>query len=273
MSRDLKHSYKTETVDALTLSVCNCGHQKCRPLHQWGPGVRSHYLIHHVVAGAGCYVVGGREFHLKKGDTFLVYPDTEITYYADENDPWEYYWVGFRGGTAAHILAHTDFTEHNPVVSIDFGDRLKRALAHIYHARGDEFAASLRMSGYLNVALGMLVESSQVTRHERDSANDYAQRAEEYLRNNYAQPISVTDVAEYVGISRSHLYRVFSQKYNMSPKEYLSAVRVGVACELLGRTTLPIGTVANSVGFEDHLYFSRVFRKLKGVTPTQYRKE
>ena len=85
MPDTFKNSYKTTEKSMVSLSVYNVGFQRCEPLYQWGPGIRDHYLIHHVVAGKGYYTVGGQTFTLSAGDTFLVYPLTEITYHADQN--------------------------------------------------------------------------------------------------------------------------------------------------------------------------------------------
>ena len=81
----------------MSLSVYNVGFQKCESLHQWGPGMRDHYLIHYVLSGKGYYQTEGKIFPLYPGDVFLVYPYVEVTYYADKKEPWEYYWAGFAG--------------------------------------------------------------------------------------------------------------------------------------------------------------------------------
>ena len=69
---------------------------------------------------------------LSAGDAFLVYPNTEITYQADENDPWEYTWVGFTGSDAAMILRATDFCEEKPFIrNVPNGDDIKTAYTYI----------------------------------------------------------------------------------------------------------------------------------------------
>ena len=100
MEGTYKYSYKTGESLSNALSVYNTGYQKCEPGYQWGPGVRNHYCIHHVIAGAGYYEVHGNRYQLEAGDTFILYPDTEVKYYADQEKPWEYTWVGFEGADA-----------------------------------------------------------------------------------------------------------------------------------------------------------------------------
>ena len=101
----------------------------------------------------------------------------------------------------------------------------------------------------------------------------YVERARQYIAEKYSYPITIEDVATYTGVSRSYLFRLFRKIIKQSPKEYLLEYRIGQACLLLNQTDLPVGSIAHSVGFEDSLYFSKVFKKNKQCTPTEYRNQ
>ena len=75
-----------------------------------------------------------------------------------------------------------------------------------------------------------------------------------------------------MGISRSHLYRLFMKHISMPPNEYLTRYRIQKASLLLEASNLSVGEAAYSTGFSDQLYFSRVFKKYKGISPSQYSK-
>ncbi len=79
------------------------------------------------------------------------------------------------------------------------------------------------------------------------------------------------DIAAYVGLSRSHLFRSFELVLQQSPKEYLTDFRMKQACYLLEHSNLSITAIANSVGFDNGLYFSKTFHKKKGTSPKAYR--
>ena len=83
MEASYKHSYKTGENLLNSLSVYNVGYQKCDPEYQWGPGVRDHYCIHHILSGSGCFCTGTVSKHLEEGDTFILYPGVELWYQAD----------------------------------------------------------------------------------------------------------------------------------------------------------------------------------------------
>ena len=148
MSENYKNSYKATDKELVSLSVYNVGCQRCDPGYQWGPGIRDHYLIHYIISGKGSYRVKGSTHHLEAGDVFLIYPNTEVVYQADESDPWEYAWVGFNGSDAATILTATDFSATHPYIHhVPHKDLLLKNLLRIYEIRGNEFEHLVEMSG------------------------------------------------------------------------------------------------------------------------------
>lgn len=267
-----KNQYKVETKQLVSLSVYNVGFQRCEPLHQWGPGVRDHYLIHYIVSGYGFYTFGSETVRLGAGDAFVIYPDTGVTYRADENEPWEYYWVGFSGSDAPSLLAATQFTRSLPVIRKDqtsCGDLLKEHILRIYNARGNNYSSAARMAGELYLTLSVLMDSAAKGRQPDDYS--YVQRAIDHMAMNYSYPISIDSVADHVGISRSQLFREFKRYTGTSPKEYLTGLRIRKSAQLLKSTSLTVTEVANSVGYDNSLYFSKVFSKEMGEPPTTWR--
>ena len=153
VTRDFKHSFKAPERAELPLVVYNAGFQKCPPGYGWGPGIRDHYLIHYIVSGRGTYETAGRTFVPEAGEAFLVRPEEPVYYQADEEEPWEYYWVGFSGPSAPLLLAQTAFSGGAPVVQA--GQQLRQALLEVYKARGTDYPSAVRMAGYLQAALGL----------------------------------------------------------------------------------------------------------------------
>ena len=99
----------------------------------------------------------------------------------------------------------------------------------------------------------------------------YVEETLTYLETNYSNNISVQSLADSVGLNRSYLHRLFKSATGSSLKEYLLDLRIRKACSLLKSTDLPVAIISHSVGYEDTLYFSRLFKKKKGLSPSQYR--
>lgn len=269
MSENFKYSFKTDQRETLSLLVYSAGFQKCPPDYGWGPGVRDHYLLHYVVSGKGSYEVNNRTFVLGAGSAFLASPDTPIYYRADSEDPWEYYWVGFSGPAAPLFLAQTSFTKAQPVLQPVAGEQLRQSLLDIYKARGTDYPSAVRMAGYLQAALSLLMEDQP--RRSGDSLATYAQQGAAFIHQNYSRSIGVEEIARQTGVSRSCLFRAFQWEFDCSPSAYLIHYRIQRACQLLRHSTLSISAVAASVGFQDPLYFSRAFRREVGCSPKEYR--
>lgn len=92
-----------------------------------------------------------------------------------------------------------------------------------------------------------------------------------FMENHYMEDITIEQVLEISHYSQRHFIRLFSAAYNTTPQKYLMNIRIRRACVLLRETALPITEVALRCGFSDSNYFSRAFRKVNGITPSQYR--
>jgi transcriptional regulator GlxA family with amidase domain len=92
-----------------------------------------------------------------------------------------------------------------------------------------------------------------------------------FLHQNYSRTIARWELAEAANVSEDYLSRVFNREIGLSPWEYLNRYRIWHARELLERTNDGINAVARQVGFHDQRYFARVFRKVTGMGPQEYR--
>ena len=208
---------------------------------------------------------------LQEGDLFLAKPNQLITYAADETDPWEYYWVGFNGACANKLVQQTPFSDTQPVHHCKDPQAVRESLYNIYLSRGPEPQCEALMTGYLYIFMAHLMQAArEAMPNVGSSSSQYVLAAIKYIQFNYSHDISVDDIAKAVGVSRSHLYRVFMSNVGQSPIDYLTSYRISEACSLLKNSSLSIAEIAVSVGFFDQFYFSRVFKKVKGVPPSKY---
>lgn len=92
-----------------------------------------------------------------------------------------------------------------------------------------------------------------------------------YMQQNYADTLSLQEIADAVGVNKDYLGRIFHRELGISPWEYLNRYRISRAKELLRATSTSISAIAYEVGFQDAAYFSRVFHKEVGCAPREYR--
>ncbi|MCI9022964.1 MAG: AraC family transcriptional regulator [Dorea sp.] len=255
------------------LAVYFYGREKCAPRHSYGPGIRPHYLIHAVIRGNGIFRQNGREYPLAAGDAFLIRP-LETTYYeADPTEPWEYMWIGFDGTEVKSILSETYF-DTSPVCYI----KDTKWMTEIYEqisARMREYYTQTSRNAL--TACGLLLEllgamGSHPVKNQKNLTQIYLEMAREYMKNNYSYDIHISEIATFIGIDRTYLYRIFMEQEQMSPKEYLQQLRIRAAGNMLRSTEHSVTEIAYSCGFKDASAFCNHFRKLTGMTPKVFRR-
>lgn len=252
------------------LSVVDFGEEKCEPAHAYGPAARSYYLVHYVASGRGELAAGGRIYPVSAGEAFLIYPGEVTTYRADGHDPWHYAWVGYAGREAEEMTHLCGFRRDRRVIAAPEKEAPWQALAQL---RQD--AATLRL-GHV-AALGGFYRFLSLLAPERDenALPDHERHYEKalwYMQGAYARNVTVQEIADFVGLSRSQLFRVFEKNCGQSPKQVLQQMRLEQARVLLKNTELSVEQVAFSTGFHSAAQLSAAFRERFCMSPREYRK-
>lgn len=249
------------------------GYEHCLPRHSYGPRVRLNYVIHVVIDGKGMLDCGGRRWMIRKGQMFILFPGEITTYYADKEDPWYYCWFGFQGSSAAKIVESIGFTPQTPVLSFEDGEIVEKKIIEMLGS------VSLTLDGQLHRNAEMMdILSKMIRERAKQAGSDsgeagfsYSEYAVRYINNHFNEKIRIQELAKHIGISRSYLVKLVRQETGMSPQEYLIAVRMRRAADLLTRSNDPIRLIAAECGYEDALAFSKVFKSNYGQNPSDYR--
>lgn len=270
-----KHKYlEIKEKNSLDLYLGYCGMEKCLPSHSYGPAVRNNYLIHYIIDGEGTYYVNGQSYRLRKNQGFLICPNTLTYYKASKDNPWTYMWISFNGIKAKKYLHYSNLNENNLIFEYTEDDSLEVYINRMLELNKMSYSNELEIQGLLYLFLSKLA----ITKDERslkknnNMSDFYVEKAVEFIQHNYLNPsLKVTDVANFIGLNRSYLTHIFKKSLELSPKEFLLNYRINEASSLLQNTNLSIGTISKSVGYTDQLAFSKVFKKIKGISPKAYR--
>lgn len=267
--------YKNEEQSDLFLFLCQCGIEECLPEHSFGPAVRNHYLIHFILKGKGCYIVENKKYNLTQNQGFLICPDTLTYYEADKTNPWTYIWIGFNGLKAKSYLENADLNRENLIFNyVKKPNALKLYIDEILKLKNINFEDELKREGLLYLFLAELVGNTEYQKEKVEKQTDiYIKKAIEYIEHNYIEDIKITDIANFIGVNRSYLFTVFKKSLNISPQEFLLNYRMEKAYVLLNNDKLSISDIARSVGYRDPLNFSKMFKKINGVSPKAYREK
>ncbi|REE92800.1 AraC-like DNA-binding protein [Paenibacillus taihuensis] len=253
------------------------GESQTKPSHVIGPKVYDFYLMHHILSGTGTFTYAGAVHELQAGQTFLIHPDQLISYASSEDNPWRYRWIAFEGARAAGLVAGAGLDTVVPIIDTGKNPRI----GVLFHSIQRSFriggpATSLRATGYLHLLFaefGSAQHGEDAASQQRGSDSEMlTSQVIRYLSTQYAEPISIENMAETLGYNRAYLSRIFKQQTGITPVTFLLKLRIDKAHLLLReRLELTIEQIAASVGFQDPLYFSKQFRRLYGQSPTAYR--
>lgn len=222
-------------------------------------------------AGSGRLQLPTGEHRVRTHELAVLPPHQPHSYFADDADPWTIVWFHVAGSSLAEVLAATGLTPADPVTALDepwvLADLAHEVVAHLSH---DETSGSmLAASG----AAWHLLMSVSRQRRSRSGPVGRVQQVQAAIREDLTRPIDRAGLAARMGISERHLASLFRQETGSGMLEYQISLRMARARELLLLGDLPINDIARAVGYDDALYFSRVFRARHDVSPSDYRRE
>ena len=258
------------------LIVTSCGTYRLKTVKRlptWRPKGRLDYQLLYIVSGKGHFYFHGEDRVVYAGRMVLIQPRQEQRYeYFGEDKP-EVYWVHFTGSDVKNILRSYNIPMDDPIfysgASSTYSYLFKEMIHELQNCK----------TGYedlLTMYLRQIFLLVQRTRQEeRPTVSTYIQEemefARRYFNEHYNEPISIQEYAESRNMSVCYFQRNFKQIVKHTPMQYLLTIRVNNAASLLETTDYSMAEIAAIIGYEDPLYFSRLFRKIKGVSPRDYR--
>ena len=193
--------------------------------------------------------------------------------YFAEDKP-EVYWVHFTGSDVKNILRHYGIPLDDPV----FYSGNSSSYAYLFKEMIHEFqTCRVGYQELLEMYLRQILLLIARSREERKPAvssfiQDEMEIARRYFTEHYNEEINIEEYAKSRGMSISWFLRNFKQLTAKSPMQYVLTIRINNAVSLLESTSYNINEISSIVGYDNPLYFSRIFKKQKGVSPSDYRK-
>lgn len=259
----------------LVVGSCGTYRLKTRPKlpTYWQKGRRD-YQILYVANGKTHFWFDDKEEIVSAGHMVLYKPEEiqKYIYYLEDNP--EVFWIHFTGSDVKNILAYHGISLDEHVfycgVLPDYKALFRKIIQELQLCRYgyEDYIASL-----FNDILLLVDRQQHEQKKTTGNVQEQIERAAAYFNENYNTKISIDDYAESLHISTNWFIHNFKQYAGMSPAQYILSLRMVNAQSLLERTTYNIKEISEIVGYENPLYFSRVFKKEIGKSPAQYRKE
>ena len=264
----------------MDLTLFQYGWEQCAPAHSYGPASRNHYLFHYILSGRGVFYSTDERgnthlYKLKPQQGFLISPQQICTYIADKETPWEYAWVEFDGLRVKEFLETAGLTFTSPIYrssNPELRQQMADEMLAIVHGKD---LSSLYQIGHLYLFLDLMIRSSFSHKEfsEGRLRDFYIREAISFIEQNYSHSITVEDIALFCSLNRSYLGKIFREELHRTPQQFLIYYRMNRAAELLKFSETPVGEIGKLVGYPNQLHFSRAFKNVFGIPPTQWRKE
>lgn len=232
---------------------------------RYGPAIRNQTIIHYCLSGTGYF----NQNKISAGQGFIIHPGDHEEYHPDEKDPWAFVWIILSGPNSDSI---TEFFDEDPVTHLfRYGYVHEMCMiAKELQIRSDEVTQGLESMELLIRILNCHFKDSDNQKAQKN-ALAYAQYAKNYIDSNYHSKITVSQLTQKLGISQPYLYRIFKEEYQVSPKQYLTNLRVEKAKYYLLNTNMTITQIGHLIGYEDVLAFSSFFADQTNLSPLRFR--
>lgn len=219
--------------------------------------LRPYTLIHYVLSGKGRFITRDREFPVQKGQLFIASPGDDSYWISDPSDPWSYRWIGFTGRFSY------DFSMLPPV--FDIPEEVAAIQCDPINPRFSNKAISFNVVSELALLYSIMLEPSLRN-------PDYAQIVMEYVQKNYAEKISVKDLAASLNLSRSYLSAYFKKKTGISIQAYILNTRLEFSKHHLldGKSVKEASQLS---GFSATSNFTKLFTREFGISPSRFRRQ
>lgn len=229
-------------------------------------------ILIYCVEGKGWVEVDGLTKRIGKGQFFVIKAGVPHRYGADEDEPWSIYWLHFVGDKSCVFVKNRLDLYEDPSSDSAIRNKRIRLFDELYGTLA--FGSNVDNLSYSSICtwylLGNFIFPTQAS-NAYGIDNDVVTKSINYMNNHLNASLTLNDIASFCNCSVSYFSLLFKKATTRTPIEYYNYLKMQRACQLLDFTTMNIKEIAISLNIEDPFYFSRVFKKVMGLSPHDYR--
>lgn len=262
---------------SVPIKINNCGYYRVHTgpvIETPHPEGRNDYQLLYIAAGKGYFYFKGSETPtvVTKGHMVLFRPKEPQVYNYYVEDKTEVYWVHFTGWKIEEYLDSYELPKEENVfftgISPDYPWIYNQIIREMQLQRANyDDIIKLYLHHILLTINRYIKESREI---KNDTINDI-ERAVHYFNENYTKPISIEQYAEEHLMSVNWFIHSFKSVMKVPPMQYITSLRIVAAKGYLENSNKSIAEIATAVGYDNALYFSRIFKKRTGMTPSEYK--
>lgn len=268
-------------------SECPCTHELMITAAGYHPNAEGHYchrprgsrgfVFLYCIEGSGWVKFEGEDIIVTRKQGVFLRPGRMHEYGASKTHPWSYYYIHYEGALAgSYTRMILDEKESGTYWIKETYEYLKCfSMILSYLQKGWDFPNMLMASAYLHQLLSYIYLKKEMNAQgiRNTSPETRIQTIAEMIEENPQNNVSVLELARAANLSSSRFRELFKQSIGMSPKQYILEMQLKKSKELLVSGDLCIHEISERVGFSDSHYFSRIFSRKIGISPSEYKEK
>lgn len=227
------------------------------------------YILIYCTEGKGVIEVEDQLYRLEKSDAFCIPRNVRHKYYADEKEPWSILWVHFKGENTNYFPL-----EERKIVHINSRHSDNRMMV-LFNLLFRVLERNYTIGNFIYISQVLSLILSEIYFREKVDESSVQDRhvtmVIRYMYQHLRENLTLEEISEEVQLSKSYLNAVFKAQTGKSPVEFFIHLKMQEACKLLKSTDYYIYEVSAELGYTDQYYFSRIFKKVVGVSPKDYK--
>lgn len=229
------------------------------------------YILLYCVSGKGSIILPGQTISLQPNTYFIIPKNVPHRYASSVTEPWSIYWVHFAGENADLLYSKQPHKDDKTAIPHD--ERRIALFEEIFNLLDSSF--NTRELEIINIKLQHFISLFlyQEEAGHASTTHNPVHSSILFMKDNLNQPLSIEQLAKQQHLSVSHYCRLFRLKTGASPNQYFNQLRIHKSCQYLYFTDMHVKEICAVVGFDDPFYFSRSFKKMMGVSPSDYKKQ
>lgn len=276
MKEEIVHFYAPQTKLPFYLEMAGISY--CDGTYRMKRQDSAETVIEYVVEGRGYLHVNGENYAATAGDVYILRKKTTHTYWSDARYPWVKIFFNIRGSLAEKILDEYQLGDSGRVVlgaeglEQDFRDMLEDLMDSTV-GQTERFDRATVNFLKIIIKLTNMQRAAGVHKDDLMSVENEMNTLIEYITMNPRRIVSNQELADVIFRSKDYIIKRFFANFGATPYDYQIQQKIFSAKNMLANMNLSVKEIANSLGYDDQHYFSYMFKKRCGMSPTQYRKK
>ncbi len=228
------------------------------------------FQLIYITKGSGVFSTEGKQYEISPGIAFFLFPGVRHAYHPHRKTGWEEFWIGFHGAYANALWQQEILSPEEPLFHVGYHESIIHMFDQNFRSMHQQFPGyTIQISGGIVALITNIIGLSKQQQYQSEEVG-LVDQVKSILEGRIFDSITIEELTEATGTGKSKLIALFSDYTGLSPYQYFLHMKINKAKQWLDMG-LSVKEIAYRLSFQDPCYFSRIFTKKTGVSPTAWR--